>query len=208
MKPNRFTLAVQKFYTPLAWLVSGPIRKRLLTRLYFGSFPRPFEEFCAARFNGCAGVRGAEVGVFRGNHAASLCKTVRPAILYCVDGYKAYNEWEHLEKLMADARKSARRRLAKHRVEFVEKDCMIVNLKSLDFCYIDAAHDYGSVCRHLCHCWDWVRPGGVIGGHDFCRHSDDEGVVAYGVVEAVTEFVASNGLKLYVKGDDWWVVKP
>ena len=203
---RRALLQLHKLYTPAAWLVSGRLLKRLWTKFYFGSFPRPFDEFCAARFGGSA--IGAEVGVFRGNHAASLCKHVRPMLLYAVDGYRAYNEWEDLKPLMESAQKEAKRRLKKYRVQFVPCDSLEAHFADLDFVYIDAAHDYESVVKDIDHWWKAVRSGGVLGGHDFDHANDDVIVVRYGVVQAVIEFVTKNKLQLYVKGADWWVVKP
>lgn len=207
---RKFLLWIQQFYTPLAWLVSGRAAKRLWSRLDGGSFPRPFDEFCGYRFRGRETVRAVEVGVFRGNHAASMCRYIRPGVLFAVDGYQAWNEWEHLGPLLESARTSARRRLQKHRVIFIEQNCLDVVFPLLDCVYIDAAHDLESVRKHIRHWWPMVQPGGVMGGHDFEHKTDavNDGEVPYGVVQAVLEFVIEHKLKLYTSGTDWWVVKP
>ena len=40
---------------------------------------------------------------------------------------------------------------------------------SLDFVYLDGAHDYKNVKQELVDFWPLVRPGGVIAGHDYCN---------------------------------------
>ncbi|HVH71989.1 MAG TPA: class I SAM-dependent methyltransferase [Candidatus Dormibacteraeota bacterium] len=52
---------------------------------------------------------------------------------------------------------------------------------SLDFCFIDAAHDYASVSRDIDAWAPKVKPGGILAGHDF---ADWPG---FGVMRAVCE---------------------
>ena len=209
---RKLLLFLHKFYTPAAWLISGVLPKKIWKNLYFGSFPRPFDEFCARYFEGCNDLWAAEVGVFRGNHAKSMLLHCGISVFYAVDGYRAYNEWENLSQLMLDAKKQAARRLSGFRgrvsVIFEEKDCLECWLPQLDIVYIDASHDEKSVSEQLDHCWKWVAYGGVMGGHDFC----DEGTenisgIKYGVIPAVIKFCEKHKRKLHVKGDDWWIIK-
>jgi hypothetical protein len=44
--------------------------------------------------------------------------------------------------------------------------------ESLDFVYVDAAHDYCNVFRELQQFWPVLRPGGLIAGHDFVTHDE------------------------------------
>lgn len=48
----------------------------------------------------------------------------------------------------------------------------------LDFIYIDAEHDYGSVKKQILDWWPKIRQNGVIGGHDYALP---------GVIKAVDE---------------------
>jgi hypothetical protein len=43
---------------------------------------------------------------------------------------------------------------------------------SLDFVYLDGAHDHATVKRELFAYWPLVRPGGVLAGHDYCNHGE------------------------------------
>lgn len=58
---------------------------------------------------------------------------------------------------------------------------------SLDFAYIDAAHDFDSVARDLAACEPKIAADGIIAGHDYTRWSGN-GLHRWGVVEALNEF--------------------
>ena len=58
--------------------------------------------------------------------------------------------------------------------------------KSLDFVFIDAAHDYDSIHADILAWFPKVKIGGVIAGHDF-NHSPDQNGVDYGPGKAVRE---------------------
>ena len=83
--------------------------------------------------------------------------------------------------------------------------------ESLDFVYIDAAHDYKSVKDDIGE-WDKkVRKGGIVAGHDYLNklHGTD-----YGVKRAVDEWVKGNKIKhLFIleenrkKSPSWFYVK-
>lgn len=65
--------------------------------------------------------------------------------------------------------------------------------------HIDADHSYHAVRADLAAWWPKVQPDGVLSGDDYAMvHSRDEG--AYGVVQAVNEFVDAHGLSLGVTG--------
>lgn len=70
--------------------------------------------------------------------------------------------------------------------------------RSLDFVWVDAAHDYDSVCEDLIAWAPKVKTGGWIGGHDM-----QEGFP--GVVRAVHEYFAQAHLLPLVKGS--WLVE-
>ena len=52
---------------------------------------------------------------------------------------------------------------------------------SLDFCFIDANHEYGAVAADIDAWRPKVKPGGIIAGHDYCEWP------GFGVIQAVTE---------------------
>lgn len=64
---------------------------------------------------------------------------------------------------------------------------------SLDFVYIDGAHDYESVRADLAAWWLTLSRKGIIAGHDFDDHPGHEGVK-----RAVKEFAQEHGLTVYL----------
>ena len=72
---------------------------------------------------------------------------------------------------------------------------------SLDLVFIDGDHSYDAVVDDI-EAWEpKVRPGGVLGGHDFAVNFE-------GVIRAVTEWVAREhpDKVLHLAADCWWVV--
>jgi len=72
--------------------------------------------------------------------------------------------------------------------------------ESLDFVFIDGAHDYESVKRDIKNWYPKVKKNGIISGHDYNIHDWP------GVVQAVDEFFGKNSAEI-IKKDTWsWVV--
>jgi hypothetical protein len=77
---------------------------------------------------------------------------------------------------------------------------------SLGFVYIDGLHDYEHVAVDIAAWWPKVRSGGILAGHDYIWCMP-------GVVRAVNEFIAREGLPLNLTAEEyryltWWVQKP
>ena len=73
--------------------------------------------------------------------------------------------------------------------------------QSVDFVYIDGAHDYTSVCADIMAWLPIVRPGGMIAGHDYCRHD-------FGVRRAVDLFFPNAEIDPNTRfGDGVWMVQ-
>lgn len=68
---------------------------------------------------------------------------------------------------------------------------------SLDFIFIDAAHDYESVREDIYAWYPKLTPGGILAGHDKTWP---------GVVKAVNEFLSHTGLPLHIMDRDVWGV--
>ena len=64
---------------------------------------------------------------------------------------------------------------------------------SVDFVYIDGAHDYESVMADILAWWPALSKEGVLAGHDWTDEPVHEGVKG-----AVAEFAAANDLTIYL----------
>jgi hypothetical protein len=153
-----------------------------------------------------------------GLHAESLVCTPGVSHLYLVDPYaldsddtEGADHWGVNAPPLAQLEIEARERLAKYprQVTFVKLTSVAASSSpsipaEVDFVYIDSNHNYRAVTENIRAWWPKIRPGGVLGGHDFYNgyaRSHD------GVVKAVTEFAVLNRLALQVELPDWWVQK-
>jgi hypothetical protein len=143
---------------------------------------------------------GAEVGVYRGLHARKLLALhSKIEQLICID------PWLDFEQMtMGKAEKICRMMLSPYqsRVKICKGTLDDVTLPPLDFCYIDALHTYEAVKSDIEKVWPKIKPGGILGGHDFTEDYDGQ------VIQAVIEFCVKNQLRLHVGQPDWWVIKP
>jgi hypothetical protein len=69
---------------------------------------------------------------------------------------------------------------------------------SLDFVFIDADHSYEGCSADIAAWAPKVKPGGLVGGHDY----DNPRLVGNGVKKAVDEYIEANGIELDL-GDNW-----
>ena len=67
-----------------------------------------------------------------------------------------------------------------------ESAAYIIPDAALDFCYIDARHDYEGVTKDLKAWYPKVKPNGLFAGHDFVDRPD----IHFGVEPAVLDFFA------------------
>lgn len=72
---------------------------------------------------------------------------------------------------------------------------------SLDFIFIDAAHDYDSVKKDIEDWYPKLKDDGIIAGHDYNERDWP------GVVMAVNEFFGKDNLILFTKDTTSWLVK-
>jgi hypothetical protein len=138
--------------------------------------------------------------------------------VYLVDPYalesddtEGANYWGVKAPPLAQLEIEARERLAKYppQVTFVKLASVAASSSpstpaQVDFVYIDGNHNYRAVTEDIRAWWPKIRPGGVLGGHDFyngyARLHDS-------VVKAVTEFAVFNRLALQVELPDWWILR-
>jgi cobalamin biosynthesis Co2+ chelatase CbiK len=70
--------------------------------------------------------------------------------------------------------------------------------ESLDFVFIDAGHEYESVCEDLNAWFPKLKNTGVIAGHDYTEHHP-------GVVRAVNEFFQNKRYNIISRESCWFV---
>jgi hypothetical protein len=129
---------------------------------------------------------GAEIGVRRGEYAEAIF-TAHPGLL----AYYAVDMWDLQQDQYQRRRgrylREARKRLAPYPVTFLKERSLAAVLMipdaSLDFVYIDAAHDFDNVVQDLIQWSAKVKPGGIVAGHDYFQHRYG------GVVPAVDAYV-------------------
>ena len=131
---------------------------------------------------------GAEIGVARGQHAEILCEANPGLKLYCVDIWEDYPGYHEYEKKNKRYYRDAQKRLAQYNCElikdFSENAAKSFDDNSLDFVYIDAAHDFKNVAIDICEWSKKVKVGGIVYGHDFVRRYRKYVVQVKDVVQA------------------------
>jgi hypothetical protein len=154
-----------------------------------------------------------EIGVDRGNSALAFLSQWRGHTLYLVDSYRTYGgdggkgfQWDR--KTDYDI---AMRRMERHlaRIRFLLADSaeavsMIRDEYKVGFIYIDGEHSYDAVKQDIATWWPRLAPGGILAGHDY--HPRFGGVIA-----AVDEFAAREGLPVYITHEEnasWYILKP
>jgi predicted O-methyltransferase YrrM len=170
-------------------------------------FPRAFERLGVKGNN----LIGAEIGIYKGEHALSLLENLNIKKLYLIDPYSDYGEENedygiaslNLSEMIAD------KKLRKYKDKIVKvkklsSRCLEDIPNELDFVYIDGNHDYDFVKEDIENYYPKIKKGGIIGGHDFYNGfaKDHDGVI-----RAVIEFSVKNNLQLNAELPDWWVVK-
>lgn len=137
---------------------------------------------------------GAEIGTYRGDYAKVLCEQNPDLKLYCIDPYDSYKGYVryHTQNDLSSALKEADNKLRNYKVT-IRVDYSIPASKSyednsLDFVYIDAAHDYRSVVDDIDSWYPKVKVGGIVSGHDWVRRNRP---TRTHIIQAVKGFVDS-----------------
>lgn len=133
--------------------------------------------------------KGVEVGVDFAYHARLLLDYIPNLSLLCVDLWNRNPQaYELAQEVLG--RYTGATLLREDSIEASKQ----VEDESMDFVFIDANHSYEYVKRDLEAWYQKVKKGGVFYGHNYAvSHSGDSGVI-----DAVDEFVANNGLTLEV----------
>jgi hypothetical protein len=167
-------------------------------------------------------LRGAEIGVFKGQLSALLLHGRPQMLLYLVDSWaptqeqpRAYIDCGDFHALLPAEKQERCYRETLTAVRFALDRAVILRMNSvqaaarvddgsLDFVFIDADHSYEG-CRADIEAWTpKVKPGGYLCGHDY----DHPIKTGFGVKRAVDEAVERHGWALVTGDDLTWFVRP
>jgi hypothetical protein len=165
--------------------------------------PRPAT--IAMKKTGKKNIVAVEVGVFYGDNARSILRTLDIEHLYLIDPYKTYTCGGFEVKMDSKILKEAKKKLKpwEDKISWVHKysDIAIHEIPDADFIYLDANHDYDFIKKDLQRYYKKMKSGGVFCGHDMK-------VQHLGTIRAVVEFTNECGLELHAEPDDWWFEVP
>lgn len=150
---------------------------------------------------------GAEIGVKRGEYSEVLCKANPQAkTIYSVDPFKSYEGYRNGRQNGMDLYfAEATERLAPYKNNTIIRKFSVEAARSfpdnsMDWVFIDAAHDLVNAINDI-HEWSRVvRSGGCISGHDYIhRGPKRDGTLntSHKIVEAVTAYTKSYHISPY-----------
>lgn len=139
--------------------------------------------------------KGAEIGVAEGQFSIEMLDTIPDLRLTCVDPWQAYDRTS--QRICDERRKRAFERLAGRNVEILVATSLEASKQvednSLDFCYVDGAHDFDNAMLDTILWSKKVRRGGIVAGHDFYPF------YKAGVMDAVYAYTRAHRI------NDWYV---
>ncbi len=158
---------------------------------------------------------GAEIGVETGAFSEYLCKANPNLKLFSIDAWTAYSGWNdyNSQERLDEVYEVAKIKLAPYNCEIIRGFSMDVvktfKDESLDFVFIDGAHDFQSVTNDICEWSKKVRRGGIISGHDYFR---SKGRYTNDVVDVVNSYTYAKRINPWfiIRGDQrssWMWVK-
>jgi hypothetical protein len=157
-----------------------------------------------ANLKGKKNLVGAEIGVYQGKNALDMLKNLDIKKLYLVDPFVGYDDASQLHTdLVVKAKETSIDLLEKYKNK---EWCFIPSYEfkpkeRLDFVYIDADHRPEYVYRDMEHCYQFIKKGGMLGGHDWDNNE------YWDVQGAVKKFAGENNLIVNFELCDWWLVK-
>lgn len=158
---------------------------------------------------------GAEIGVETGAFSEYLCKANPNLKLYSIDAWTCYSGWNdyNSQERLEEVYEAAKIKLAPYNCEIIRGFSMDVvktfKDETLDFVFIDGAHDFQSVTNDICEWTKKVRKGGIISGHDYFR---SKGRYTNDVVDVVNAYAYCKHINPWfiIRGDQrssWMWVK-
>lgn len=167
-------------------------------------------------------IRGAEIGVFKGQMSALLLSRLPALTLYMVDSWapteaqpEAYRACGDFHAGLGAQKQERCYREALAAVRFALDRAIVLRMDSavaarrvddcsLDFVFIDGDHSYPGAVTDIEAWTRKLKPGGLLAGHDY----DHPLKPLFGVKRAVDEACAANGWVLTLGEDMVWMVRP
>lgn len=149
---------------------------------------------------------GAEIGVAEGYNARSILSNLGIKKLYLVDHYP--EGYRTSEEGKGQRRKNISQKILEpfeDKIERIYKNSISalydIEDYSLDFVYIDGAHEFEWVFQDIGNYYHKVSPGGLVAGHDYKPGEAS-------VIRAVKQFTRPRGLTYCTERWDWWFWRP
>lgn len=143
---------------------------------------------------------GAEIGVEWGRFSESICRN-NPGLrrLFCIDPWKQYELYQTPQETVDNYYAQAQKMLEPYPCWFIRTTSIeavkLFKDETLDFVYIDGAHDYDNVLHDLAEWSNKVRSGGIVAGHDYKKYKSTNAYSsAWGVIEAVNDYTFVEGI--------------
>ena len=156
------------------------------------------------------GAQIVEIGSWQGQSIIHLCQRLqdlgKTATVNCVDTWKGeQNQPSHLQvvdehggsilgKFTENIEAAKVAGMIKVTVGDSAESASRFEDGSMDFIFIDAAHDYDSVVKDLAAWWPKLKEGAIFAGHDYPWHE---------VEKAVNEHASANGYEVTPAGRCW-----
>jgi len=138
---------------------------------------------------------GAEIGVRQGSFSRFMLETIPDLNLISIDPYKAYERTPQIkqDKFLEETRSKLSKYgdRSKLVVKFGKDALDDVEDGSLDFVYIDGAHDFDNAIQDIIGWSKKVKKGGIVSGHDYFRFHQ------CGVVPAVDAYTRAHNIQTW-----------
>jgi predicted O-methyltransferase YrrM len=145
--------------------------------------------------------KGVEIGVLRGEYSEYLLKHIPGLTLYCIDPWRVYDGYTDIVDGLDNFYDEAVKRLKPYNARIIRalsSDAVqAFDDSSLDFVYIDGAHDYKHVTEDIDLWSKKIRKGGIISGHDYVVNPADPRIE---VKKAVDDWVQKHAI------ENWFVI--
>jgi hypothetical protein len=205
-------LIIINFYLPAAILFLYYYKKNRASKSEFNRVRSPFKfiwqkNFTHAQNPPLRPLIGAEIGVFKGDHAQVILNYLNIDKLVLVDPWLPIEDGYDIDKegfnKIYDEVKNRFENVKEVEIvrEVSVKASKGFNDNYFDFIYIDANHKHEFVLEDLETWYPKLKKYGTMCGDDFGHPSGD------GVISAVTEFAFKHKVLVFSEGTQFWFVR-